>query len=298
MSRYMNTVGAAALCLVLPAGLAIGQNGRPDTGGPVKQSAVFDPARFAHPTNIDNKWAPMKPGTRWVYEGTSVEDDEKVVPHRITATVTDLTKLVGGIRTVVSYDLDHSGGELVEAELAFYAQDDDGNVWQLGEYPEEYEDGRFIKAPTWLHGFKGARAGIMMPAQPRVGMPSFAEGWGPAVGWKDRGITYQVGQKVSGPSGTYDDVLVIKESAPGEPDAEQLKFYAPSVGNIRTGWIGTGAKATEELDLVKMEQLDAKALAEVRAKALKFEQSAYRHSKDVYAKTQAASVMTAGKPGR
>ena len=73
----------------------------------------------------------MKPGTRWVYEGTSVEDDGKVVPHRIVVTVTDLTKTIGGIRTVVSYDLDHSDGELVEAELAFYAQDDNGNVWQI-----------------------------------------------------------------------------------------------------------------------------------------------------------------------
>ena len=103
-----------------------------------EQTEVFRPGKFTHPTNIDNKWTPMKPGTRWVYEGTSVEDDGKVVPHRIVVTVTDLTKSWAGSGTVVSYDLDHSDGELVEAELAFYAQDDDGNVWQFGEYPEEY----------------------------------------------------------------------------------------------------------------------------------------------------------------
>ncbi len=240
----------------------------------------------------------MKPGTRWVYEGSSVEDDGKVVPHQIVVTVTDLTKTLGGIRTVVSYDLDHSDGELVEAELAFYAQDDEGNVWLIGEYPEEYEDGKLIKAPTWIHGFKGARAGIIMQAQPRLGTPSFAQGWGPAVGWKDRGVTYQVGQKVSVPAGTYEDVVVIKESAAGEQDAEQLKFYAPGVGNVRTGWIGTGAKTTETLELVRIEQLDAKALQSVRTKALQLEQSAYRHSKDVFAKTQAATAMNAGKIGR
>jgi len=293
----MKIVGTVVLCLVLPGGLATGQVGMPDSNGR-EQTQVFQPGKFTHPTNIDNKWTPMKPGTRWVYEGSSVEDDGKVVPHRIVVTVTDLTKSVGGIRTVVSYDLDHSDGELVEAELAFYAQDDDGNVWLLGEYPEEYEDGKLIKAPTWIHGFKGARAGVIMQAQPQLGTPSFAQGWGPAVGWKDRGATYQVGQKISVPAGTYEGVVVIKESAAGEQDAEQLKFYAPGVGNVRTGWIGTGAKTTETLELVRIEQLDTKAMASVRTKALQLEHSAYRRSKDVYAKTQAATAINAGKTGR
>ena len=169
---------------------------------------------------------------------------------------------------------------------------------RFGEYPEEYEDGKLIKAPTWIHGFKGARAGIMMQAQPRLGTPSFAQGWGPAVGWKDRGVTYQVGQKVSVPAGTYEDVVVIKESAAGEQDAEQLKFYAPGVGNVRTGWTGTGAKTTETLELVRIEQLDAKALADARAKALQLEQSAFRHSKDVYAKSQALTPIDTSKVHR
>ncbi len=297
MSRFEKIVGTVALCLVLPGGLATAQVGTPDSNRH-EQMEVFWPGRFTHPANIDNKWTPMKPGTRWVYEGISVEDDGKVVLHRIIVTVTDLTKVLSGIRTVVSYDLNQSDDEVVEAELAFYAQDDDGNVWQVGEYPEEYADGKLIKAPTWIHGFKGARAGIMMQAQPRLGTPSFAQGWGPAVGWKDRGVTYQMGQKVSIPAGTYEDVLVIKESAPGVQDAEQLKFYAPGVGNVRTGWTGIGAKTTETLELVGIERLDAKALALVRTKALQLEQSAYRHSKDVYAKTRTAKVVNAGKSGR
>jgi hypothetical protein len=294
----MNTVSIVAylLFLVLSNGLAIAQSGKP--GGNAPGLEAVEASRFAHSTNIDNKWMPMKPGTRWVYEGTSVEDDGKVVPHRIIITVTDLTKTIAGIRTLVSYDVDYSDGELVEAELAFYGQDDNGNVWQFGEYPEEYEDGKFIKAPSWIHGIKGARAGIMMQAQPRLGTPSFAQGWGPAVGWKDRGVTYQVGQDVKVRSGSYRDVLVIKESAPGEQDAEQLKFYAPGVGNVRTGWTGTGAKTTETLELVSIEQLDSKALADTRAKALKLEQSAFRHSKGVYAKSQALTPIDTSKVHR
>jgi hypothetical protein len=83
---------------------------------------------------------------------------------------------------------------------------------------------------------------------------------------------------------------VIKESASGEQDAEQLKYYAPGVGNVRTGWVGTGAKITETLELVKVEQLTPKILTDARAKAAQLEQSAYRRSKDVYARTQASTV--------
>jgi hypothetical protein len=185
----------------------------------------------------------------------------------------------------VSYDLDYSDGELVEAELAFYAQDNNGNVWQFGEYPEEYEDGKFVKAPTWLHGLKGARAGVMMPADPHVGSDGFSEGWGPSVGWKDRGVVYQTDQKVTVPAGDFAGVLVIKESAAGEKDAEQLKYYAPNTGSVRTGWMGSESRTTETLELVKIEQLDCKTLNEVDQKALQLEKAAYKRSKDVYYKT-------------
>ncbi|NNC74952.1 MAG: hypothetical protein HKN93_05510, partial [Acidimicrobiia bacterium] len=41
-------------------------------GGP---SCVFDADNFDNPTVIDNPYLPMKPGTRWVYEGTTNEDE-------------------------------------------------------------------------------------------------------------------------------------------------------------------------------------------------------------------------------
>lgn len=237
----------------------------------------------------------MKAGMRWIYEGTTVEDDGKVVPHRIEIAVTDLVKSIGGTCAVVSYDLDYSDGELVEAELAFFAQDDGGTVWRIGEYPEEYEDGKFIKAPTWIHGLQGARAGIMMPANPQLGQPSYAQGWGPAVNWTDRGITHQMGLDVSVRAGAYKDVLMVRETAGSEVDAQQLKYYAAGTGNIRVGWTGQGEKSKEVLELVKVEQLGPKALADIRAKALKLEKSAYAKSKDVYAHTRPATLNKPGK---
>jgi hypothetical protein len=247
--------------------------------------------KFSHPTEITNKWLPCKPGMRRSYSGTSVEDDGKVVPHQIEVTITDLVKTIGGVRTVVSYDLDYSDNELVEAELSLLAQDDDGNVWLFGEYPEEYEDGKLIKAPAWIHGFEGARAGIMMKAVPRLGTPSYSEGWAPAVGWKDRAVPYQVGQKVTVKAGSYEDVLVIKETAKGEKDAAQLKYYAPNVGNVQVGWTGDKRLTQETLELVKLEQVDDKTLAEVREKALALEKSAYKHGGKAYDRTSPATPI-------
>jgi hypothetical protein len=65
----------------------------------------IDPKNFDRPTVIDNKWMPMKPGMRHVYEGFCVEDGEPV-RHSIVETVTDLTKMIGGIRAVVTLEED------------------------------------------------------------------------------------------------------------------------------------------------------------------------------------------------
>jgi len=263
------------------------------TGGePAAQAApqlpAFDAGSFARSAQVDNAWMPLVPGTRFTYEGTTIEDDGTAVPHRIVINVTDLTKVIGGVRAVITWDLDYSDGELVETELAFFAQDSSGTVWRMGEYPEEYDGGNFIAAPAWIHGFDDAQAGIQMPAAPQSGTPSYAQGWGPAVGWTDRGQVDQVGQRTCVPAGCYDDVLIIAETSAAEPDAQQLKHYARGVGEVRVTWRGAGEKTKETLELTRIERLDAAGLAEVRAKALEMERNAYERSKTVYANTPPA----------
>jgi uncharacterized protein YbaA (DUF1428 family) len=246
----------------------------------------LNPDNFDDPTNIDNEWLPLQPGNQWVYEGVTVEDGEEI-PHRIVFTVTDLTKEIDGVRTVVAWILDYSEDQLVEAELAFYAQDNDGNVWYLGEYPEEYEDGEFLDAPAWIAGVEDARAGIKMQAEPQTGTPSYSQGWAPAVEWTDRGQVYQMGQQTCVPVDCYEDVLVTDEFNQEEPGAFQLKYYARGVGNVRVGWRGDDP-SQETLELVEFVQLDPEALAEARAAALALEEHAYEVSEDVYGTTQPA----------
>ena len=107
----------------------------------------FDAGSFADPTTIDNEWFPLRPGTQFIYEGSTEEDGEQI-SHEVVFTVTDLTKVIDGIRTVVVWDVDYSDGRLEEAELAFFAQDNEGNVWHLGQHSVEYEDGKPVAAPT------------------------------------------------------------------------------------------------------------------------------------------------------
>lgn len=271
--------------LVLCAGWAVAQEKTPALPLENWDKAVFD----ANSATISNPWLPMKPGTKYVYEGTTVEDDGKAVPHRIEINITDLVKVIDGVRTLVSYDLDFSDGELEEAELAFFAQDRNGNVWRVGEYPEEYDNGKVSKAPAWIHGYVGARAGIMMKADPKLGTPSYAQGWGPAVDWTDRGQTHELGKTTKTRAGSFEDVMVIKETASSEVDAQQFKWYAKGVGNVRVTWGGQD-KTKESLELVRVEKMTPKQLAVVRDKALKLEKSAYVRSKDVYANTSPSEV--------
>jgi hypothetical protein len=243
----------------------------------------FAAAKFTRPTAVTNRWFPLKPGTQFVYEGATV-DGGKRIPHRVVFTVTDLTKVIAGVRNIVIWDRDYSAGKLEETELAFFAQADDGTIWHFGQYPEVYQDGVFVESPAWVYPREGAQPGITIKAEPQPGAPSYSQGWGPAVGWSDRARPHQTGQRVCVRTGCYSDVLVTDEFSEDEPGAHQLKYYAPGVGNIRVGWAGAD-KTRETLELVKVVQLSARELADVRQETLKLEKRAYRNSKTVYGPT-------------
>jgi hypothetical protein len=191
------------------------------------------------------------------------------------------------VRTVVGFDQDYNGGELVEPELVFFAQDDDGNVWTLGQYPEEYEDGKVVEAPAWLAGLEGAKAGLVMRTAPTPGTADWSQGLGPKVEYADRAKVRKVGEQTCVPVGCYKDVLVIEEWDAADPTARQLKYYASGVGNVRVAWAGTDEEK-EVLVLTKVAQLDRTGLAAADTQALQLEQRAYQRSKGLYGRTAPA----------
>ncbi len=198
----------------------------------------------------------MTPGTRLVFQGKA-NRGKGLKPHRVVATVTDLTKVIDGVRTIVVWEQDIGDGELQESEINFNAQDLDGNVWLLGEYPAEYEGGKFKRAPdVWISGVAGARAGVNMRADPRPGTSSYFQGLAPAIEFKDEAKVAAIGGHSCVPIDCYNDVLRIRERNPLAPqEGSQLKYYAPGVGNIQVGAIG--GKEKEVLVLTAVQKLDA-----------------------------------------
>ena len=279
----LGLVGAlGALLLLLTSARAMPSSvGASNDVAPCGRIASFDPNHFSNPTNIDNEWSPLVPGTQMILEG--VADG---LPHRLVLTVTDLTKVINGVRTVVILETDFSEGDIAETELAFKAQDDDGNVWNLGEYPEEYEDGEFVGAPsTWIAGVEDAEAGLLMQGDPRVGTGYYLQGSVPSIGFLDCAKVFQTAQQACVPFSCYDNVLVTDEWSPLEPSqGHQRKSYASGVGNIAIGATGSSG---EVLELVAIVQLSPGGLARVHREALKLEKRAYRIS-DVYGETPPA----------
>lgn len=243
----------------------------------------YDKSAFARSTMVTNKWFPLRPGTRLNYRGQTIENGD-AIGHTVTFIVTDLTKVIDGVRNVVLWERDYREGVLEEAELAFFAQADNGDVWHFGQYPEVYEEGQLTEVPAWIHGIDGARAGITIKGKPQLGGPSYSQGWGPAVGWSDRAKVFRANQKTCVKTGCYQGVLITDEYSEDEPGAHQLKYYAAGIGNVRVGFYGNDP-TKETLELVGIQRLSKAALADARAEALKLEKRAYQYSKDVYGRT-------------
>lgn len=248
------------------------------------QFPEFTASNFSNSTAINNSWMPMTPGTHWVYEGTAVSDEGKNVERRIEFTVTDLTKEIQGVRTVVGWIEDFTDGELTEKEISFYAQDNSGNVWYFGEHPEDYANGTFVDAATWIAGYQDAKPGIVMSAKPQLGMPNIYQGWGPQVDWSDYARVERMGQDVCVPVSCYKNVLVNAEANLSEQGAFQMKYFAPSVGEVKVGWSGTD-QTKEELQLVEYKQLTPAELTDIHAQALALEKHAYEVSPEAYGDT-------------
>ncbi len=186
----------------------------------------LDPADFT--TSIDNPYWPMAPGSRWIYRETAPDGTRQ----RVVVTVTAKTKLIAnGITARVVHDVVREDGELVEVTDDWYAQDCRGNLWYLGENTKEYENGKVVsRAGSWEAGVDGAQPGIVMPANPEVGMTYRQEYYAGEA--EDRGAIFSLDEQVGVPAGHFTDVVMTKDTNPLEPRVLEYKFYARGVGPV------------------------------------------------------------------
>ncbi|MBI4563400.1 MAG: hypothetical protein HY716_01730 [Planctomycetes bacterium] len=116
-------------------------------------------------------------------------------------------------------------------EFDWFAQDKDGNVWYFGEDSKEIEDGVVVSTEgSWEAGVGGAQPGILMLADPKVGISyqqEFAEGVA-----EDMARVKSLSESVTVPVGTFEGCIETMEWTPLEPGARESKFYAPGVGLV------------------------------------------------------------------
>lgn len=247
----------------------------------------YPDARFSHPLDADNNYLPLEPGMESTFEGT-VNSGGTPALHRIVFTVTDLSKEIDGVKSRVVYDVDSTEGVVTEAELALMAQDDSGNVWNTGEYPEVFENGAFVGAPAaWLAGVDDALAGVGMRTRPRPGSTDYFQGLVPSIEFGDLASVVGFVPELCVPAGCFRNVLQIKETNVfAHDEGFQMKYYARHVGNIRIDFLG--GPEEERLELVKLRKLHDGGLARARNAALRLDRRSYRVAPDIFVGTPRA----------
>jgi hypothetical protein len=290
-----STRRAGALAVISVAGVLAGTacgsgSGQPSPSQAAAQSAPAQTAgqqgRFSVPTLVDNRMFPLVPGTEFSYTGRISEGGHST-PHTVVFTVSSLTKVIHGVTTVIAWDRDFLEGKLQEQELAFFAQDNQGNVWNFGEYPEEYSRGKFTGAPsTWIRGTGDAYGGIHMLARPVDGA-TYREGLVPSIEFDDVSKVSLTGQTTCMRSGCFRNVLVVDETSPNDPvSGHQIKYYSPGVGLVRVG--ARGGDSQEFLTLARVRHLGQSAMAPVSKEVIAMDHRAYRVAK-VYRATEPAT---------
>jgi hypothetical protein len=214
MAAFTVAVGALAMSASTAASAAPAKPYEP----------AINPDDFGGP--VDNPYFPLKPGTRWVYEGDTPDGHERIVVD-----VTGETKTILGVPALVIRDTSTIDGVIAEDTFDWYAQDREGNVWYFGEDTHEYKDGKVIGSKgSWEAGVDGAQPGIIMQARPKTGTTyrqEFSRGEA-----EDQATVLSRHASVKVPTGKYDDALKTKDFSTLEPSIVEHKFYARGVGVV------------------------------------------------------------------
>jgi hypothetical protein len=204
------------------------------------QPFSIDPSEFT--TEIDNPYWPMKPGSQWVFRETDAQGDVS----RVVVTVLDKTKMIAnGVEARIVHDQVTQGGNVVEDTYDWYAQDSDGNLWYLGEDTTEYDNGKKSTEGSWEAGVDGALPGIIMPADPQVGMTYREEYY---KGHAEDGASI-IGTDALAkvPYGRFEHGVQTRNFSGIEPDVIEEKIYAKDVGVVLEITVSGGSDRDELL---------------------------------------------------
>jgi hypothetical protein len=240
----MKAIAAIVGIASLVAGAYAAQAGAGSGGGPCATYEPQIPSASHFAKAIDNPYFPLPVGRTLLYRG--VEGGKREVDRMH---VTGRTKNIKGISaTVVSDNVYEPPARLAEKTFDYYAQDDRGNVWYLGEDTKEFlPGGKVDPSGSWLTGRSGAKPGLIMEADPRVPDAYRQE----CRSGEAEDLAWVVGRggSVKVPYGTSRHVLRTLEFSPLEPTIVDRKVYGPGLGIVSERQLSGGR---ETLSLVRV----------------------------------------------
>jgi len=188
--------------------------------------ATISPNEFV--PRVTNPWFPLKPGSVWHYRG--IKDGVRMTD---TVTATTRTKRILGVATTIVHDVVRVNDRPEEVTDDFYAQDRSGNVWYFGEETEELnaKGKRTSTEGSFEAGVGGARAGVLIPGHPKVGLvgrQEFLKGEA-----EDHFEILDLKASVSVPFVSTQKALRTREWTPLEPGTVDNKYYERGVGTVR-----------------------------------------------------------------
>ena len=202
---------------------------------------IIDAANFV--ATIDNQYSPLTPGTTFIYQGQKEGGTQRTEVY-----VSHQTKQILGVTCIEVRDTVSVNGNLVEATLDWYAQDKDGNVWYFGEDSKEYENGQVVStAGSWQAGVDGAKPGITMEANPKIG-DSYRQEYYKGEA-EDMAEVLSLNESVSVSYGSLNNCLKTKDFTALEPSVVENKYYAPGVGVVLTIMVEGGSERSELVDI-------------------------------------------------
>lgn len=193
----------------------------------------FDAGNFTRPTALTNDYWGLRLGGPAAAVYLSEAADGCEVSESVVSGTTgpgffaapfDIAALV--VRDREWVDAECTGDYvLVEDTFDWYAQDDDGNVWYLGEDTTAWDEEAncLTDAGSWKAGDDGAVPGVIMLSHPRPGASYRQEYYeGEAEDWAK---VLRLNARVAIDAGAYLGCLVTKEYTPLSPGEIEHKFY-------------------------------------------------------------------------
>jgi hypothetical protein len=178
-----------------------------------------DPDDFVE--DVDNRWLPLPAGRTWAYEVTDLEG-----AHRLSVKAADGPE-IAGVATTARISTEPAG-----TSTDYYAQDTAGNVWWFG------------REGVWRAGEDGAEAGLAMPAGPRVG-DGYRTAYLPGV-VEDVASVLALTGSATVPAGSYDDLLVTRETTKLAPGRSLERSWAQGVGLVEEERAGRVVRLSED----------------------------------------------------